>query len=151
MQMRPADMDDIPTLVALRKQQLIDEDGGLQPIAEIDRHLAEYFASAMADGSLVVWVTEVDSEIIATGAVCFYALPPTFLNPTGRVAYITSMYTKNEYRCRGIATELLGMAICEAKARGCRVLRLHASENGRSIYQKAGFIDSDGYMAMKIG
>ena len=90
MEKRLANADDIPDLVALRKRQLTDE--GLPPIiAEIDQHLADYFASAMADGSFVAWVMEAEDKIIATGGICFYALPPTFSNPTGRVAYITNM------------------------------------------------------------
>ena len=28
--------------------------------------------------------------------------------------------------------------------------RLHTSEHGKSIYLKAGFVDSDGFMALRI-
>jgi len=146
MHKRPANADDIPVLVELRKRQLVDEGEGVPS----DHYLVNYFTASMADGSLAAWVMEEQGEIIATGGVCFYALPPTYRNPTGRTAYLTNMYTKKEYRRRGIAAELLALAIAEAKARGCGVVRLHASEEGRSIYQKAGFVDSDGYMAMTI-
>ena len=146
MHKRPANENDIPILVELRKRQLMDEGEGVPS----DRHLAHYFTASMAEGSFAAWVMEEEGEIIATGGVCFYALPPTYRNPTGRTAYVTNMYTKNEYRRRGIAAELLGLAIAEAKARGCGVVRLHASEEGRSIYQRAGFVDSGGYMAMTI-
>ena len=91
-----------------------------------------------------------DSEIIATSGVCFYVLPPNFSNPTGETAYITNMYTKPEHRRKGIAADLLTMVIDEAKSRGYKVIRLHASEYGKSIYKKAGFIDSDGYMALRF-
>ena len=148
MQKRLADLDDIPTLVALRKKQLIDE--GLPPISDIDKQLADYFASALADRSFVSWVMEADGEIIATSGVCFYSLPPTYANPTGRMAYIANMYTRDEYRRNGIASELLGMVIDEAKTRGHKIIRLHTSEHGKSIYRKAGFTDSDGYMALKL-
>ena len=60
------------------------------------------------------------------------------------------MYTKPEYRRNGIATELLVMVIGEAKMRGYKAIRLHASEYGKSIYLKAGFADSDGYIALRI-
>jgi len=145
---RKAELADVPTLVELRKQQLIDE--GLPPISEINKQLTDYFASAIADGSLVSWVIENNGEIIATSGVCFYALPPTYANPTGNVAYITNMYTKPEHRRGGFATELLKTVIDEAKKRGCKIVRLHASEHGKSIYKKAGFADSSGYMALEI-
>ena len=145
-------LDDIPILIDLRKQQLIDE--GLPPNANIDmnidKQLAEYFVSAIADGSFISGVMEINGEIIATSGICFYSLPPNFSNPTGRTAYITNMYTKPEYRHKGIAADLLSMAIDEAKSRGYKVVRLHASEYGKSIYKKAGFNESDGYMALRF-
>ena len=148
---RLAELDDVPALVELRKQQLIDE--GLPPettISDIDKELADYFASAIADGSFVSWVMEHGGEIIATSGVCFYMLPPTYSRPDGGVAYITNMYTKDEYRRNGIAAKLLNMVIDEAKRRGYKIARLHTSDYGRSIYEKAGFTDSEGYMALKL-
>ena len=147
---RKATLDDIPALIKLRKKQLIDEGLPPAPIFDIDRQLTDYFISALSDGSFVAWVMEVDGEIIATSGVCFYTLPPNFSNPTGGVAYITNMYTKDEYRNKGIATELLEMVIDEAKSRGYTVARLHASSMGKSIYAKAGFTDSEGYMSMRL-
>ena len=151
MRKRLADRGDIPTLVVLRKQQLIDE--GLPPNSlqmDIARELTDYFTSAISDGSFISWIMDNDGEIIATSGVCFYALPPNYSNPSGRTAYVTNMYTKPEYRRRGIAAELLDMVIGEAKTRGYRVIRLHTSEQGKSIYKKAGFADSDGYMVLRI-
>ena len=152
MQKRLAVLDDIPVLIELRKQQLIDE--GLPPNANIDmnidKKLADYFISAIADGSFISWIMENNGEIIATSGVCFYSLPPNFSNPTGKTAYITNMYTRPEYRRTGIASELLDMVIGEAKDKGYKVIRLHASEYGKSIYKKAGFNESDGYMALRF-
>jgi len=151
MRKRLADLNDIPVLAKLRKQQLVDE--GLPPgqlNMEIDTELADYFTCAISDGAFISWVMDNDGEIIATSGVCFYTLPPNYSNPSGRTAYITNMYTKPEYRRRGIAAELLDMVIEEAKIRGYKIIRLHTSEYGKSIYLKAGFADTDGYMALRI-
>ena len=152
MNKRLADRSDIHVLVELRKQQLIDEGlpYGSNINLHIDKQFADYFTSAIADGSFISWVMESDGEIIAVSGVCFYVLPPNFSNPTGITAYITNMYTKPEYRCKGIATELLNMVIDEAKSRSIKVIRLHASDYGKSIYAKAGFVDSDGFMALRL-
>ena len=148
---RLAKLNDIPVLVKLRKQQLIDE--GVSVVAlqmDIDVELIDYFTSALSNGAFISWVMEQDSEIIATSGVCFYTLPPTYSNPSGKTAYITNMYTKPEYRCKGMASKLLVMVIDEAKSRGYEVIRLHTSDYGRSIYEKAGFTDSDGYMTLRL-
>jgi len=151
MRKRLADLNDVPVLVKLRKQQLLDE--GLPPVSfqmDIDTELNDYFTAAISDGTFISWVMEQNGEIIATSGVCFYALPPNYSNPSGRTAYITNMYTKLEYRRKGIATELLDMVIEEAKKRGYKVIRLHTSEYGKSVYLKAGFVDTDGYMALRL-
>jgi len=145
---RKAETKDIPQLIDLRKKQLIDE--GLTPTNNIDIELKEYLLSSLSDGSLISWITEDDGIIIATSGVCFYQLPPTYSNPTGKIAYITNMYTKNEYRCKGIASKLLELVIDEAKNQNYKIVRLHASSQGKSIYKKFGFKDSDGYMAMNL-
>ena len=147
---RKATLDDIPALIRLRKKQLIDEGLPPAPVFDIDRQLTDYFMSALSDSSFVAWVMDVDGEIIATGGVCFYTLPPNFSNPTGGVAYITNMYTGDEYRNKGIASELLEMVLGEAKSRGYMVARLHASAMGRSVYANAGFTDSEGYMSLRL-
>jgi ribosomal protein S18 acetylase RimI-like enzyme len=150
MNKRLVTINDVPALVKCRKQQLIDEGLPAVPVSNIDEQLAEYFIAAITDGTFVSWVMEVDGEIIATSGLCYYSLPPNFSNATGKNAYITNMYTKPEYRRRGIATELLNMVIDEARNRGYRVIRLHTSEYGKSIYEKAGFTDTDGYMALRL-
>lgn len=93
---------------------------------------------------------EEEDMIISTCGVCFYQLPPSFKNPTGRNAYIVNVYTEQQYRNRGIATKLLKMTLDGVKQLGFKVVRLHASEEGKSIYKKIGFIASEGYMFIRI-
>ena len=151
MRKRLVDLNDVPVLVKLRKQQLLDE--GLPPISfqmDIDTELDDYFTSSISNGTFISWVMEHNGEIVATSGICFYVLPPNYSNPSGRTAYITNMYTKPEYRRKGIAAELLSMVIEEAKKCGYKVIRLYTSEYGKSVYLKAGFVDSDGYMALRL-
>ncbi len=141
---RKADADDIPQLVDCRIQQLVDE--GYPEIRDIRAELAHYFAVGLADGSLICWVAVVDGNIAGTSGLCFYQLPPTFSNPTGRIAYITNMYTRVPHRRQGISSRLLNLLVEEAKALNFPSVRLHASELGKGVYERAGFTDLDGYM-----
>ncbi len=145
---RKAQPQDIPQLIALRRRQLLDE--GMTPCCSIDAALSAFFAAGLADGSYVCWVIEQDGALIATGGVCFYTLPPSFRNPTGLCAYIVSMYTMEPYRRRGLATRLLLRVLDEARARGCAVARLHASAQGRALYEALGFTASQGYMEKRL-
>jgi hypothetical protein len=40
------------------------------------------------------------------------------------------------------------MIIDEAKSRGYKRITLHATDMGRSLYEKYGFIDGHGYMVL---
>jgi GNAT superfamily N-acetyltransferase len=148
MDFRKATIDDIPSLIEMRKQQLLDE--GFNPVTNIDLELKEYFLRTLSDGSFISWLAIDQSTIVATSGLCFYQLPPSYSNPTGQVAYVTNMFTKREYRRQGISTHLLSLTLDEAKRRNYKVIRLHASADGKPIYTKAGFIDSDGYMSLKF-
>jgi len=148
MDYRKATIDDIPYLVEMRKQQLLDE--GLSPIANIDVELKHYFLSGLSNGSFISWLAIDKSTIVATSGLCFYQLPPSYSNPSGRIAYVTNMFTKKGYRKKGISSRLLNLIIDEAKQQNYTAVRLHASADGKSMYIKAGFIDSDGYMSLKL-
>ena len=147
MEYRKAGSGDIESLVILRKKQLIDE-GGKETVS-IDEELERFFREGLADGSVVVWVAEDEGEIVSTAGVCFYNYPPTFRNATGKIAYLTNVYTKDEFRNRGIATDLLKHIMDEINSEKCGITRLHASSQGRRMYERMGFTDDEGFMSLK--
>lgn len=147
MNYRKAGKEDITQLSKLRKKQLIDE--GSLASNDISSELEYYFDSALEGGTLICWGAEEKGEIVATGGLCFFQLPPTFTNPAGHISYITNMYTKPEYRRKGIASKLLELVMDEAAQRNNKVL-LHASNMGRSLYMKTGFKDAEGFMSLTL-
>ena len=145
---RKASAADIDQLVELRIKQLVDE--GYAEDRNIREDLSSYFSANIENGDLICWVGVDVETILATAGICFYQLPPTFSNPSGRVAYITNMYTDERIRKRGTASLLLQKLIAEAKALNYASVRLHASEMGKGVYEKAGFFETDGYMALRL-
>ena len=65
---------------------------------------------------------------------------PTYHNPDGWKAYIMNMYVRPAYRRRGIATRILDLLVKDARDRGINCVTLEATEAGRPLYQKYGFI-----------
>jgi GNAT superfamily N-acetyltransferase len=61
-------------------------------------------------------------------------------------AYITNMYTKENYRGQGIATNLLTKLVDEAKASSISKIWLGASKLGRPVYKKFGFKETDKWL-----
>lgn len=145
---REATPADIDPLIRLRIRQLVDE--GYPETSDISTDLEQYFSASLENGSLLCWVGLLNGVVVATAALCFYQLPSTFSNPSGRVAYVTNMYTDDAYRRRGLASHLLRKLIDEARELNYTSIRLHASSHGRGIYEKFGFTDSQGYMDMRL-
>jgi GNAT superfamily N-acetyltransferase len=145
---RKASMDEIHQLIELRKKQLIDE--GIEPYQNIDAELLSFFNHKMSDGSLIEWIVEDNEEIIATGAVMFYDFPPSYSNKSGKKAYITNMYTREDYRGQGIATRMLSILVDEARTAGISKIWLGASKLGRPVYKKFGFQDTDEWLELNL-
>lgn len=38
----------------------------------------------------------------------------------------------------------------EIKNKGCKFARLHASSQGKKLYEKIGFVDAEGFMSKKL-
>ncbi len=70
----------------------------------------------------------------------FYQVMPTYHNPSGKKAYIMNMYTAPEYRRQGIAFRMLDVLIEEARKKGISQIALEATEMGRPLYEKYGFV-----------
>ncbi|MCM3363252.1 MULTISPECIES: GNAT family N-acetyltransferase [Bacillaceae] len=150
MKYRKATVDDINLLVEMRKIQLVDE--GIKADKDIDNELKTFFQKKLAEGTLIQWVVEVEeqNEIIATGAIVIYDFPPSYTNKSGKKAYVTNMYTKNDYRGKGIATSLLTKLVDEAKNLNITKMWLGASKLGRPVYKKFGFKETDEWMELEL-
>ena len=97
----------------------------------------------LEDGSYVGWLTEEDGRLVAGAGLWVMEFPPHFLDEEPRRAYLLNFYVAPEMRGRGLARELLGLAVAEAKARGIKVVSLHASKFGKPLYERNGFAMSN--------
>lgn len=145
---RKATTNDVAEMMKLRKRQLIDE--GIEPSVNMDDELLSFFERKLRDGTLIQWLVENHGEVVACGAVLFYEFPPSYTNKTGKKAYIANMFTDENYRGRGIAKELLAKLVKEVRAAGISKIWLGASEMGRPVYRKFGFIESDEYLELDL-
>lgn len=61
-----------------------------------------------------------------------------------------NMYTKPEYRRKGIALKTLNLLVEDAKNRGITAISLEATDMGRPLYEKYGFVKMKDEMELPI-
>ena len=74
--------------------------------------------------------------------------PPYFGNPSGKIGLLSSRYTVKEYRRQGIARQLLGKIVQEAKKKGCGAIQITASEMGALLYRDFGFQQNQNFFQL---
>ncbi len=120
------------------------------PDAEFYRHNLEFFRTHLADGSFISYIAWEGDRAAACSGLSLQVHPPTYENPTGRHGYVTNMYTRPEWRRRGIAKMLVDKLVEAAKDAGCAQLYLNASPMGRPLYIRYGFEPVDGEMRFTL-
>ncbi len=93
----------------------------------------------MEEGSARSWLVEVEGEAVACGTLALFVRPPYPGNLAGREAYLLNMYTLPAWRKRGMASALLDAMAAYAREQQLGKLWLHASDQGRALYERFGF------------
>lgn len=83
------------------------------------------------------------SDGYPAGAACCQKLtcayPMVTTNVVGKRGYVWGVYVETGFRQRGVANELVGRCIDHLISVGCVEVFLHASQEGRSLYERIGF------------
>mgnify|MGYP001233871239 CR=1 FL=1 len=108
-------------------------------LAELAAASEAYFRAHLPDGSYRAWLAEVDGVTVACGGLVIRQSPPTYHNLTGREGYIMGMYTRPEFRRRGLATAMMHIILDHLRSEGIQRATLRASYEGRPLYEKLGF------------
>lgn len=87
-------------------------------------------------------------EVIGCASMSYIRIMPTFAHPTGRRAHLMNVYTRDEYRRRGIARRMCEMLIEDAWAKGATEISLDATTMGRPLYESLGFAQSSEGMVL---
>ena len=147
---KKATLDDIDILTKTRikvlraANQLSDD----IDMGEVERNSYNYYQKALCDDSHIAYLVFDGTYFVGAGAVSFFQVMPTYHNPSGNKAYIMNMYTKPEYRRNGIAINILDILIKESKTKGITAIYLEATDMGRPLYEKYGFVKMNNEMEL---
>lgn len=144
-------LDDIDELVrtriiVLRAANRLSEDVDM---SLVEKESFAYYKHALKSGEHIAYLVYDNGTFVGAGGVSFYQVMPTYHNTTGKKAYIMNMYTAPEYRRQGIAFHTLDLLVKDAKEQGVTQIALEATDMGRPLYERYGFVKIEDEMELK--
>ena len=149
---RKATTDDLDILTKTRIEVLraandLDDNTNM---SRVEKETRAYYENALANGSHTAYLVFDGDVFIGAGGISYYTVMPTFHNPTGSKAYIMNMYTRPDHRRMGIAAKTLDLLIQDAKKRNITFISLEATDMGRKLYERYGFVSMTSEMELPI-
>lgn len=147
---KKAAIEDIEELVKTRIIVLraANQLSGDADMSVVEQESYAYYKQALKTAAHIAYLVYDNGTFIGTGGISFYQVMPTYHNPTGKKAYIMNMYTAPEYRGQGIAFHTLDLLVKDAKKQGVPQIALEATDMGRPLYEKYGFVKMQNEMEL---
>lgn len=117
-------------------------------MTEVEAQSHEYYKKALSDETHTAYLVFDEQRFVGAGGISYFRVMPTYHNVTGNKAYIMNMYTNPEYRRLGIAYKTLELLVADAKERGVKAISLEATDMGRPLYEKFGFVKMNDEMEL---
>jgi ribosomal protein S18 acetylase RimI-like enzyme len=108
-----------------------------------------YLREAVPRGEYVAWLArDAGSDVIGGAGAQLRRILPRALDvgpgiELGPEALVVNVYVEREWRRRGVADALMRALLESLTARGIRRIVLHASPEGRPVYERLGFVPTN--------
>jgi GNAT superfamily N-acetyltransferase len=135
---RRARRDDVPAIVRLLADDPLGRD---REVASPEPSAAYWraFDAVDRDGRNLLVVAELDGEVVGTLQLTFI---PSLTRQGGERAQVEGVRVDARHRDRGLGRSLLGWAVEQARARGCRLVQLTTDKrrpDALRFYESLGF------------
>lgn len=132
-------------IIVLRAANKLSDD---MDMSVVEKESYAYYRHTIESGDHIAYLVYDNGTFIGAGGVSFYQVMPTYHNQTGKKAYIMNMYTAPEYRRQGIAIHTLNLLVNDARKQGVSQIALEATDMGRPLYEKYGFVKMEDEMEL---
>ena len=139
VRIRQATLSDLPLLLRYRRAMAEEMDGTDE--SAVNRMIAAlepYLRFAIPEGRWHSWIAEPGG----CASVEIVRWVPGRQDPTPRRAWIHSLYVEPAFRRHGIGRQLTATITAWCREQGFEWVYLHASEQGRPLYESLGFLPS---------
>src|SRR5579871_3137526 len=141
MIIRPATLADSEAITAHRRAMF--QEMGHRDDAALDAMAAAFLPwlqPRLTNGEYRAWLALApDGQVAAGLGLWLMDWPPHMIGPGAPRGNILNVYTEPAFRRQGIARQLMHTALDWCHANGIRAVILHASDDGRQLYNELGF------------
>jgi GNAT superfamily N-acetyltransferase len=147
---RPALAEDMRRVAELRWRWSVEE-SGTAPATDEAGYVAATaaFAAAHPDTHRCL-VAESDGEVVGMAWLALTDRPPTPDDLSRVSGDVQSVYVLPALRGSGTGARLVAALLDEARARGCRYVRVHSSARAMSLYARVGFAVDETYRVVRL-
>ena len=142
---RRASVEDAPTIATHRRAMF--RDMGYHDKAALDSMMAKFLPwleAKMVSGDYLAWLgVTADNGVVAGAGLWLMDWPAHMRGSSTRRGNILNVYTVPEFRRRGLARCLMEAALDWCRVNGVDLVILHASPEGRALYESLGFEPSN--------
>jgi len=117
-----------------------------ETLARMDEAFEPWVRKRLGDSRYLGLLVEDNHAVVAGAGVFFSDFPPHWRQAEATRAYILNVYSEPEVRGQGLARRLMERILEECRTRGISTVVLHASPQGRPLYESMGFWQSDEMM-----
>jgi ribosomal protein S18 acetylase RimI-like enzyme len=151
VEIRKAGIEDLDSLMSWRMEVLhavfeVPED---QPLTRLEQSNRAYYEQALSNGEHIACFALVDDEIAGCGGICLQREMPSPDNPSGLCGYLMNVYTRPQFRQRGIGAAIVSWLVEQGRQAGAEKIYLETTEAGRPLYEKLGFRDMPDYLKLE--
>jgi len=129
--------------IILHHRRSMFRDMGEGTVEELNRMVAAarpLFATAVDNGSYRHWLAiDERGRVAGGGGVLLCPWPANPREACTERAVILNVYTELEFRRRGVARQVMQVILEWVKSHGLASVNLHASDEGRFLYESMGF------------
>ncbi|MBI5304814.1 MAG: GNAT family N-acetyltransferase [Chloroflexi bacterium] len=109
-------------------------------IDAMDQPYRVWLADKLANGEYRAWFVENESgKVVAGAGLWLIAWPPSPYDQARWRGYVLNVYTEPAFRGRGFAKRLMQTIMAWCRAHSICLVTLHASNEGKPIYESLGF------------
>jgi len=143
MEIRAARLDgkDLETIVRHRRGMFFDMGHRDEQALELmSAKFREWLRRKMEAGEYLAWFAiGAKGEVMGGAGLWLMDWPPHMIGGGGQRGNIVNVYTERDFRRQGIARELMKGAMDWCEKNEVSTVVLHASAEGRALYESLGF------------